>query len=93
MPAFWKGKLDDLISEKSVTDIVTDFLGSAPMLEEIAAYRLPDEFQTRAHNLLEKNRQGILSPEERSEMEEFRQIDHILALVKAKARLKLKSKT
>lgn len=75
--------------ENTVSDIITDFLSSAPSLEEIAAYRLPDELQTRAHNLLEKNREGKLSAEERAEMEEFRQIDHLMTLVKAKARLKL----
>lgn len=78
------------IQEKTVSDVVTDFLGAAPSLEEIAAYRLPDEFQARAHDLLEKNRAGSLSDEERAEMEEFRQIDHLLTLVKAKARLKMK---
>lgn len=75
--------------QRTITDIVTDFLGSAPTLEEIAAYRLPDDLQSRAHTLLEKNRDGSLSHEERAEMEEFRQIDHLLTLVKAKARLKL----
>ena len=76
--------------EKTVKDVVTDFLGSAPTLEEIAEYHLPDELQAWAHDLLEKNRSGSLSDEERAEMEEFRQIDHLLTLVKAKARLKLK---
>lgn len=76
---------------RSIMDIVTDFLGSAPSLEEIAAYRLPGEIQDRAHRLLDKNRSGSLSDEERAEMEEFRQLDHLLTLVKAKARLKLKA--
>lgn len=79
--------------EKTVTDVVTDFLGSAPSLQEIAIYRLPDELQAYAHKLLEKNRNEGLSDEERGEMEEFRQINHILTLVKAKARLKLKTQS
>jgi hypothetical protein len=70
-------------------DIITDFLGSAPSLQEIASYRLPDELQNRAHQLLDKNRSGSLTEEERVEMEEFRRIDQLLTLVKAKARLKL----
>jgi hypothetical protein len=76
---------------KTIKDVVTDFLGSAPTLEEIAVYHLPDELQDRAHDLLDKNRAGTLSDEERREMDEFRQIDHLLTLVKAKARLKLKA--
>lgn len=76
-----------LAPEMTIKDVVTDFLSSAPTLEEIADYRLPDELQSRAHNLLDKNRAGNLSAEEQSEMEEFRQIDHLLTLIKAKARL------
>jgi hypothetical protein len=74
---------------KTITDVVTDFLGSAPSLEEIAAYKLPAELQERAHQLLDKNREGSLTEPERAEMDEFRRIDHLLTLVKAKARLKL----
>jgi hypothetical protein len=81
-----------LASEKTIADIVTDFLGSAPTLEEIVAYRLPDELQARAHELLDKNRAGTLSDGDRAEMEDFRQIDHLLTLVKTKARLKLKAR-
>jgi hypothetical protein len=81
------------VPEKTIQEIVTDFLGSAPSLVEIAAYRLPDDLQNRAHFLLEKNREGSLTESERAEMEEFRQIDHLLTLVKAKARLKLKAQS
>ena len=80
-------------SENTISDLVTDFLGSAPSLEEIAEYRLPDELQQRAHELLEKNRLGTLSETERDEMEEFRQIDHLLTLIKVKAKLKLKAQS
>lgn len=76
--------------EQTVSDVMTDFLGSAPALEEIAAYRLPTEYQQRAHELLDRNRNGTLSEAERTEMEEFRQIDHLLTLIKAKVRLNLK---
>jgi hypothetical protein len=73
---------------RSITEVVTDFLGSAPTLQEIAAYRLPKELQDQAHQLLDKNRTGSLTDEERAAMEQFRQIDHLLTLIKAKARLK-----
>ncbi len=75
---------------KSLMDVVTDFIASAPSLQAIADYCLPSDLQERAHDLLDKNRAGNLNEEERHEMDEFRQLDHILTLVKAKARLKLK---
>jgi len=80
-----------VVPEKTVTDIVTDFLGSGPSLAEIAAYRLPEDLQRRAHDLLDENQVRRLSDEEQAEMEEFRRIDHLLTLVKAKARLRLKT--
>jgi hypothetical protein len=81
-----------LATDQTIADVVAEFLGSAPTLEEIAAYRLPQELQVWAYELLEKNRAGSLSDAERGEMEAFRQIDHLLTLVKATARLKLKAR-
>ena len=78
---------------RTVTDVITDFLASAPSLEDMAAYRLPPDLQERAHHLLKKNRDGSLSDAEQAEMNEFRQIDHLLTLLKAKARLKLKKQS
>ena len=75
---------------KTIKDVVTDFLSSAPTMEQIATYRLPDELQARAQHLLDINRAGTLGGDEQAEMEEFRQIDHLLTLVKAKAKIKLK---
>ncbi|MEP7294317.1 MAG: hypothetical protein ABI835_21185 [Chloroflexota bacterium] len=75
---------------KTITDVVTDFLASAPSLEALAVYRLPDDLQQYAHYLLDMNRAGSLSEQERRDMEEFREIDHLLTLVKAKAKLRLK---
>jgi hypothetical protein len=58
-------------SARSITEVVADFLGSAPTLQEIAAYRLPNELQDRAHQLLDKNRTGSLMDGERAEMDQF----------------------
>lgn len=85
--------MTDTSPQPTVQDVVTDFLASAPSLEAIADYRLPDEVQSRAHDLLEMNRTGSLSAMDRAEMEAFRQIDHLLTLTKAKARLRLKAQS
>ena len=81
-----------VVPEKTICDYVTNFFSSAPTLEEIIAYRLPAALQVRAHDLLEKNRGGTLSPSEQAELEAFRQLDHLLTIVKAKARLTLKAR-
>jgi hypothetical protein len=72
-------------SAQSIKEVVTNFLGRAASLNEIASYRLPDDIQAHAHDLLEKNRTGNLTEVERAQMEEFRLIDHLLTLVKTKA--------
>jgi hypothetical protein len=71
------------VPEKSAKEVFTEFLSTAPSLTEIAEYRLPEEAQTRAHALLDKNRTRTLTSKEQREMEEFRLIDHLLTLVKA----------
>lgn len=74
--------------EQTIKDVVTDFLASGPSVDEIIAYRLPEVLQERAQYLLDKNRGEGLTAIERQEMDEFLQIDHLMTLVKAKARLK-----
>jgi hypothetical protein len=74
----------------SIYDDITDFLANNPAPQDIINYRLPAYFQERAHELLEKNGEGLLTAEEHKEMAEFRHIDHLLTLLKAKIRLKLK---
>jgi hypothetical protein len=56
---------------RTVFGEITDFLATNPTPEEIVAYRLPDDLQVRAHDLLERNGEGELSTEEQAEMLHF----------------------
>lgn len=69
---------------------ITDFLATNPTPEDIIAYRLPDDLQLRAHELLDKNGEGELTSGEQKEMLDFARIDNMMMLLKAKMRLKLK---
>ena len=75
---------------RTVFDVITDFLANNPTPQEIIDYRLPDNLQERVHELLEKNGEGLLTPDEQKEMMDFSRIDHMLTMLKAKTRLKLK---
>jgi hypothetical protein len=75
---------------QSIFGEITDFLANNPTPHEIIAYRLPEYLQKRAHELLEKNGEGLLTPDEQKEMTDFSRIDHMLTMLKAKTRLKLK---
>jgi hypothetical protein len=71
------------------TTVIRDFLGSAPTLEEILAFKLPEALEERGLELLARSRNGELTPEERAELDEFTRMGHFMNRVKLQARLKL----
>ena len=84
----------DTVPEKltiPLFDAVLEFMLSNPTAEQIIAYRLPSYLEDRLHDLLDNNSEGQLFADEKAELDEFRQIDHIFTMLKARARHKLKS--
>jgi hypothetical protein len=76
-------------TQQSIFSEVADFMVSQPTLEEIIAYRVPPPVQQYIDMLLEKNREEVLTAEERIDMEKILTVSHLLSLAKAKARYKL----
>ncbi len=74
---------------RTVFDVITDFLATNPTPEAILAYRLPDDLQARAIELLERNGEGLLTYDEEREMFDFVRADEMMSLLKVKTRLKL----
>lgn len=74
---------------RTVFDVITDFLATNPTPEAILAYRLPDDLQARASELLERNGEGLLTYDEEHEMFDFVRADEMMSLLKVKTRLKL----
>jgi hypothetical protein len=74
---------------RSVFGEISDFLATNPTPEEIVAYELPEDLQARAHELLDKNGEGELTPEEHDEMMDFARMDQMMSLLKIKMRIKL----
>ena len=56
---------------KTVFDAITDFLASDPTSQEIIAYHMPDEFQQRLDELLERNGEGQLTFDDQFDGEKF----------------------
>lgn len=75
---------------RTVFGVITDFLASDPTSDEIIAYRLPPDLESRAHDLLERSGEGQLTFDEQLEMYDFMRADEMMSLLKAKTRLKLK---
>lgn len=76
-------------STRTIFSEITEFLATNPAPEAIIAYRLPEELETRAALLLEKNGEDLLSPEEREELMDFIRVEEMMSLLKAKMRVKL----
>ena len=68
-----------------------DFLASGPSPEKIVAFKVSPAAQARLEELLEKNRLEGLTDDEAAELDVYSQVNHILILLKARARLALSS--
>lgn len=58
--------------------------------EEILAFRVSDEEQERVDDLLDRNNENDLTPEERRELEQIAQFEELMTLLKVRAAYKLK---
>lgn len=64
---------------------VLDFLISRPTSQQIIGFKVSQQSQTRLQNLLQKNRDAALSPDEKMELDLYEQLDTLMGLLKAKA--------
>jgi hypothetical protein len=67
---------------------VLETLASLPTPEEVLALRPAPAMQDRLEALLEKSRDGGLSEEGQREWEQYRYVEHLVRLAKARAALK-----
>jgi hypothetical protein len=65
-----------------------DLLADSADVQRLLAFRLSDQRQARLDELLQRNREGQLTPTERGELEEFERLEHLGRMLKARARQK-----
>lgn len=73
-------------------DEILDFLASTPTPQAILEFRPSEQLQSRASSLLDKNRSGELTGDERHELDEFQRMNHFMTMLKARARQRLMDK-
>jgi hypothetical protein len=73
-----------------VYDSLLAYLVEKATPEEILAYTIPEETAQRAIDLMERNSEGTLTPQELDELEEMRRVDKLIALLKARSLSALK---
>ena len=62
------------------------FLARGPQAGEIIAFQPSPAAVQRVRDLLQRNREGNLSPAEEAEMDDVAELDHLVTQVKAQAR-------
>ncbi|MCH8047355.1 MAG: hypothetical protein IID44_26950 [Planctomycetes bacterium] len=73
------------IDDLPVYDDLLDLLAQSADPERLRAFRLSDEKQTRLDGLLEKNREGTLSADESSELDNYERFEHLVRMLKARS--------
>ena len=70
---------------KSYEEIV-DFIAAGTTPETVLAFRPSDSVQQRVAELVERSKDGTISAEEKSELDDYLQLEHIMIMAKARAR-------
>jgi hypothetical protein len=73
------------IAKLSAYDEVYDFLLTSPTPEQITMFRPSEATQARVRDLLDANRNGTLTTEEQTELDEFASVEHFVRMLKARA--------
>jgi len=75
----------------SIYQGLIEYLADLVTPEQVIAFTIDDAIQQRGEELLDKNNEGELSPDERLELEELRQFHRVVSKLKAQAMLAVKS--
>ena len=65
---------------------IIDFIAAGTTPQAIVDYRPSLEAQQRIAELIAREKEGVLSPEEQSELDHFIDLEHILRMAKGRAR-------
>jgi hypothetical protein len=68
---------------------IVDFIASGTTPESVVAFRPTEAAIQRVEELIARNRDGVISPVEQAELDDYLQLEHLLILAKARARQKL----
>jgi hypothetical protein len=65
---------------------VVDFIAAGTTPQNVIAFRPSEAAQERVEDLLAREKDGGLSPTEKSELDHYLQLEHLMRLAKARAR-------
>ena len=73
------------MSSRSYEEII-DFIAAGTTPESVVAFRPSKLVQERVEQLIDGSKSGTLTAEERAELDDFLQLEHIMIMAKARAR-------
>jgi hypothetical protein len=65
---------------------IIDFIAAGTTPDSVAHFQPSTEAQQRVSELVEREKENGLSPDEKAELDHFMELEHILRMAKAKAR-------
>jgi len=65
---------------------IIDFIAAGTTPEAVARFRPSLQAQQRVTDLIEREKDGQLTPDEKAELDHFMELEHILRMAKARAR-------
>ena len=71
---------------KSYEEII-DFFAAGTTPEAVAAFHPSDSVQQRVAALVESSKEGSISSEQQSELDDYLQLEHLMIMAKARARM------
>jgi len=69
-----------------VYEEVIDFIAAGTTPQSVIDFRPSDAAQERLEDLLSREKEGLLSAEEKFELDHYLQLEHLMRLAKARAR-------
>ena len=70
---------------------IIDFIAAGTTPKSVIEYRPSEEAQRWVEELIAREKEGHLSPEEKSELDHFMELEHIISMAKGRARQILQS--
>jgi len=77
------------LAQPAAYDELVDLFADPAVAERILTFHPSPAMQTRIEELLERNREGVLTSEEQAELDEVERLEHFMRLIKARVRQKL----
>ena len=79
-------RVDQTISATKSYEEIIDFIAAGTTPETVVEFRPSDSVQQRVAGLVERSKEGSISADDQSELEDYLQLEHIMIMAKARAR-------